>query len=82
MNRNRLTTKEITKIAKSLGFEKVKGITSNGQAIYKKGRICISYDVDSHNGGFWKLLKGTPEQLKKGKRDGTFNRDLTKRIGK
>jgi hypothetical protein len=55
---------------------------SHGQPIYKKGRTYISPDVDGHNGGVWKKCKGSPKNLRSKKtRDGTYNADLSERIG-
>ena len=52
----KMSGKEITEAAKKLGFEKT-NYRSHGQAVYynKKTRKYISYDVDNHNGGVWKM---------------------------
>jgi hypothetical protein len=83
------TDTEATKKATELGYVKIKEI-SNGQAVYektKKSRVVIaqvdyiSRDVDGHNGGAW---KGAIKVAKLGKREtrsGTYNADLSKRIG-
>jgi RHS repeat-associated protein len=59
---------------------------SHGQPVYKNGRTFISPDIgsdgNSHNGGVWKKCSGSPKNLKnKTTRDGTYNADLTIRIG-
>lgn len=43
---------------------------SHGQLVYKKGNRYISPDVDSHNGGVWKIFD------RKGRRLGTADKDL------
>jgi RHS repeat-associated protein len=51
---------------------------SHGQPAYKKGNKYITPDVDSHKGGAWKMIEmrnGQPNRL------GTYNEDLTVRIG-
>jgi hypothetical protein len=64
--------------AKSLGFTPTKTFKFNsmGQAVYQKGNQFITRDVTSHKGGFWKLFDN------QGRRSGTYNKDLTKKIGK
>ena len=58
------------------------GERSHGQPVYKKGSSYISPDADGHNGGVWKKCKGSPSNLRsKATREGTFNADLTKKIG-
>ncbi len=51
------TTKEATRAAKKLGFNKTNETVHNGQAVYKKGKRYISRDLDGHNGGAWKMGK-------------------------
>lgn len=63
------------------GYVKIKD-RSHGQAIYynqKKG-LYISRDVDSHNGGVWKMAKSPRELTSKQTRLGTYDADLM-RIG-
>lgn len=43
---------------------------SHGQQVYKKGNRYITPDVDSHNGGVWKIFDN------KGKRLGTADANL------
>jgi hypothetical protein len=55
---------------------------SHGQPVYRKGNEYITPDIDGHNGGVWKKCKRTPKNFKnKSTRDGTYNGDLTIRIG-
>lgn len=45
------------------------------ELMFQKGDRCISYDRSSHKGGFWKMFE-------RGRgRTGTWNKDLTERIG-
>ena len=74
-----LNAKQIEKIANSLGFKKIKE-KSHGQAIFKKGRKYITYDVDSHNGGFWKMADSIQNLGSKKTRLGTYDKNLN-RIG-
>ncbi len=53
---NYMKTSDLTQIANKLGYTKVKGAVSKGQAVYTNGKTYITYAVDSHNGGFWKML--------------------------
>jgi hypothetical protein len=74
------TTKEATVVADSLGFRRI-AERVNGQAIYKKGKVFISRDIDGHNGGAWKMAQSVEDLASKETRLGTFNEDLTVRIG-
>jgi filamentous hemagglutinin len=40
--------------AEALGFNKI-GERSHGQAVVRNGNLYITRDVDSHNGGVWKM---------------------------
>lgn len=63
------------------GFKPTGG-RSHGQPVFKKGNRYISFDVDGHNGGVWKMCKGNPKNLRnRNTRMGTFNADLTVRVG-
>jgi hypothetical protein len=81
------TTAAATSAATKLGYVKTKDI-SNGQAVYMvtksspiKGLTYISPDVDSHNGGVWKAASTVANLGSKTTRLGTYNEDLTVRIG-
>ncbi|WP_246883138.1 toxin C-terminal domain-containing protein [Pseudomonas sp. Tri1] len=54
--------------------------TSHGQAVFKKGGFYITRDVDSHNGGAWKMASSVRELGGKSTRLGTYDVNL-KRIG-
>ncbi|HLP82429.1 MAG TPA: toxin C-terminal domain-containing protein, partial [Nitrosomonas sp.] len=54
---------------------------SHGQPVYKNGQYYISPDVDGHNGGVWKMCKGSPKNLRnRSTRMGTYDANLN-RIG-
>ena len=81
------TTSAATKVAEKIGYKKT-SYTSNGQAVYEatksakvKGLPYITPDVDSHNGGAWKAALTVAGLGNKKTRLGTFNEDLSKRIG-
>ena len=78
-NTVKVSTKKITEIAQSLGFKKT-NYFSNGQAVYKKGNKYITYDVDRHNGGFWKMADSVENLRSKKTRLGTYDINLN-RIG-
>jgi uncharacterized protein YukE len=66
--------------ALDMGFVKLHERSSD-EAIYRKGRRYISRDLDGHNGGAWKMGYG-PDKLKdRTTRLGTYNMDLTQRVG-
>ena len=82
-----ITNKELTEIAKDLGFTKripphKSPFNSMNQTVFKnKKGLMISKDVGSgngmgpHKGGFWKMFD------KYNERQGTFNKNLTKKVG-
>jgi Novel toxin 21 len=81
------TTSDATASATKLGYVKTKEI-SNRQAVYMvtkastvKGLTYISPDVDSHNGGAWKAANSVANLGSKTTRLGTYNEDLTVRVG-
>ncbi len=56
------------------GFKETKEFgRMHGQKVYKKGNKYISRDVDSHNGGVWKVFEKQGNKLK---RAGTADKDL------
>jgi Novel toxin 21 len=85
LNPCKLTSSLANELAKKLGYSKTKFISS-GQSVYynskaKKAMQYITPDIDGHNGGVWKAAS-SPENLKpKTTRTGTFNEDLTIKIG-
>lgn len=71
--------------AKKMGYIKVNE-RSNNQAVYFKSSAksdlkYISPDVDSHNGGYWKAASSVSNLGSKSTRSGTYNEDLSRRIG-
>lgn len=80
------TNSQSNKVAKELGYTKVKNVSSHGQAIYynpraPKGLRYISADIDSHSGGIWKAGASIKDLIHKESRTGTFNWNLTIKIG-
>ncbi len=80
------TTKDAAKVANSMGYSKVKGQTSHGQAIFHNSKALydlrfISADTDSHHGGTWKAASSITGLYLKETRSGTYNWDLSIRIG-
>ncbi|MBQ4521451.1 MAG: toxin C-terminal domain-containing protein, partial [Lachnospiraceae bacterium] len=73
------TGKETDEVAKKLGYRKINE-KSHGQPIYKKGNRFITPDVDSHNGGYWKMADSIKNLARKATRMGTYDIDLN-RIG-
>jgi RHS repeat-associated protein len=78
----RLTAKEAAKMAEELGYtERIPPqkapINSHGQPFFRNPKTGwkISPDVDAHRGGVWKLFD------RKWARQGTYNADLTIRLG-
>ena len=63
--------------AKNLGFTKT-NYKSHGQPVYKKGNQYITPDVDSHNGGAWKMAGSVKDLGSKKTRTGTFDINLNK----
>ncbi|MBP5789407.1 MAG: MafB family polymorphic toxin [Neisseriaceae bacterium] len=75
------TNSEIKKEAEKLGYKQVKGETSHGELVFKKGNSYISFDRTSHSGGYWKEASSPSRLRLKNSRNGTFNKDLTKKVG-
>ena len=63
------------------GFKEVPGVKSKSMPVYKKGNRYITPDIDSHIGGTWKMADSPKNLRRKATRMGTFNEDLTKKIG-
>nr|WP_253199062.1 toxin C-terminal domain-containing protein [Clostridium gasigenes] len=62
-----------------MGFERT-NYKSHGKPVYKKGRRYITPDVDSHNGGTWKMADSVKDLGSKRTRTGTYDFKLD-RIG-
>lgn len=69
-------SQEAEEIARELGFKPDNDppFNTHGQKAFRKGSQWISRDIDSHNGGYWKLFN-------KIKRLGTYDKSLTTKIG-
>ncbi len=74
-----MTSKETVEAAKKLGFEPT-GQFSHGQPIFRKGNRYITQDIDSHNGGVWKMAGSIKGLRSKKTRIGTYDAELN-RIG-
>ncbi|MFC5698277.1 toxin C-terminal domain-containing protein [Pseudomonas sp. GCM10022186] len=74
------TNKEAKIAAEALGFSKVSETVHGGQAVYKKGGLYITRDLDGHNGGAWKMADSIKGLNSKRTRLGTYDVNL-KRIG-
>lgn len=75
-----LTTAQASDLANWLGFQKVRAGSSpvknsHGQPVFRSGNRYISPDVDGHKGGTWKVFD------RRGNRVGTYNYDLSERVG-
>ena len=72
---------QLKKVAERFGFKKT-NFKSHGQPVYynSKTRRYITPDVDSHNGGVWKMADSVEHLASKATRLGTYNIDLI-RIG-
>ena len=71
------TNQEVATIASKLGYIKTNKCSKN-RTIYAhpKGKNYITHDIDSHNGGFWKLAKTIKDLASKNTRIGTYDKDL------
>lgn len=63
-----------------LGFTPVHGYYGK-QKVYTDGKRYISPDIDQHNGGYWKLACKISDLWRKSTRVGTYNEDLSIRLG-
>ena len=68
----RMTSKEQTTAANKLGFAAT-NYFSNGQRIFKKGNLYISYDITGHNGGVWKMANSIKNLASASTRMGTYD---------
>ena len=80
------TNSEANKLASDLGYSKVNGKTSHGQSVFYNSKASselryISADSDSHSGGAWKAARSIDRLYRKETRSGTYNWDLSERIG-
>jgi len=80
------TNSQSKSLVNELGYSKVNNVTSHGQSLYynpkaTSGMQYITADIDSHSGGIWKAASSIENLASKSTRTGTFNWDLTTRIG-
>ena len=79
MKTPKYNNKEITELAEQLGYKKT-NVKVKNQIVFKKGRKYIVQDIDSHNGGVWKMANSVKKLKSKKERLGTYDKDLN-RIG-
>ncbi|HLB94042.1 MAG TPA: toxin C-terminal domain-containing protein [Candidatus Babeliales bacterium] len=81
--RSQITPQEkrllITQVIKEHGFKKT-NYYSNGQQVLQKGNKFIAIDIDSHNGGIWKMANSVKKLEYRTTRLGTYDQKLN-RIG-
>lgn len=70
----------IARAIKEHGFKKTKYYSRNKQIILQKGNKFISIDIDSHNGGVWKMANSVDDLAKKETRLGTYD-EYFNRVG-
>jgi hypothetical protein len=75
-----VTPAEAKALAEAMGYVKT-NFRSHGQPVYKLGKSYISRDVDGHCGGVWKEASSPEDLASKTTRNGTYNADLTERLG-
>jgi RHS repeat-associated protein len=75
----KLINKETDMLAKYLGFTKT-NIKIKNKPVYTDGKNYIVQDLDSHNGGVWKMAKKAEDLSSKNTRSGTYDA-LLNRIG-
>ena len=64
-------------MAQKLGFKKT-NFYSHGHPVFQKGNKFITIDVDSHNGGIWKMANSVENLASKRTRLGTYDKNLNK----
>ena len=72
------TTKEAAEAAGKLGFRKVRGATSKGEAVFTDGKRFITRDNTGHSGGAFKMADSIKGLGSKKTRTGTFDTNLNK----
>jgi len=64
-------------MAAELGFKKT-NYYSHGQALFQRGNRFVTIDLDSHNGGIWKMADSIKGLGSKKTRMGTYDRCLNR----
>ena len=75
------TEKEAKAAAASIGYSDTGILTKRKTKVYKKGNSYITRDLDGHNGGVWKEASSIKNLESKVTRNGTFDKEMKKRIG-
>jgi len=73
----RLTNRQTDDLAKYLGYKKTNEMVKN-KPVYSNGKNYIVQDIDSHNGGTWKMGSSVKDLSSKETRAGTFDAFLNK----
>ncbi|WP_428555644.1 toxin C-terminal domain-containing protein [Pseudomonas edaphica] len=60
--------------------KKINETVHGGQAVFKRGNLYITRDLDGHNGGAWKAAKSVKDLGSRETRSGTFDVNM-ERIG-
>jgi hypothetical protein len=69
----------IKREAEELGYKHIRetvDFNHRGQHVYEQGNTYITYDINGHKGGFWKMFKNKRQRI------GTYNINLKIIIGK
>lgn len=74
------TDAEAATQARALGYVRINE-RSHGAAVFRRGNRYISRDRDGHNGGAWKVADSVENLASRDTRLGTWNADLTVRVG-
>ncbi|WP_252178433.1 toxin C-terminal domain-containing protein [Endozoicomonas sp. 4G] len=72
-------TQQAATAASKLGFIKIEEKV-HGQAVFKRGNLYITRDIDSHSGGVWKMATSVKNLGARSTRLGTYDQNLS-RIG-
>ena len=77
-NKCGMNNSEATAAAKKLGYTKVNGATSHGNAVFTNPKASnalryITADADVHSGGVWKAANSIVNLGSKATRSGTYN---------
>ena len=81
-----MTNSDARTAAERLGYKKVSGVTSHGNAIFvnpnaPRALRYITADADGHNGGVWKAADSIANLGSKATRSGTYD-EFLRWIGK
>jgi head-tail adaptor len=75
------TESDARRQAENMGFSVLRGERVQGAQVYQRGREFIARDMDGHNGGAWKMANSLQSLRRRETRRGTYNHDLSVRVG-